>query len=55
MNPSTAPTAARQAVPPTIQPLPGHRDTQQNEAAPAIGERNPAHTDDSPHAILGYN
>lgn len=55
MNPSTASSPARQAVPPSIQPLPGDYDARQSQATPAASEHNPAHTDDSPHAILGYN
>ena len=55
MNNAIPATTAQQAVPPTIQPMPGYRDEPQNQAVPAINERNPAQTDDSPDAILGYN
>ena len=55
MNLSTASTAGQHAAPPSTQPTPGYHDERQNTAVPAAGERNPAQTDDSPAAILGYN
>jgi hypothetical protein len=55
MNNATPKTAAQQAIPATAQPMPGYLAEPQNQAVPANGERNPAQTDDSPDAILGYN
>jgi len=55
MNPSTASTASQHVVPSASQPTPGYRDERQHLAAPSMVERNPAQTDDSPDAILGYN
>ncbi|MCG2576364.1 hypothetical protein LZ012_05085 [Dechloromonas sp. XY25] len=55
MNPSTASTASQHAAPPSGQPTPVYRDERQSPAVPASVERNPAQTDDSPAAILGYN
>jgi hypothetical protein len=54
MNPSTASTASQHAAP-TGQSAPVYRDERQSPAVPTTAGRNPAQTDDSPAAILGYN
>lgn len=59
MNPSTTSTSslhtAQHAAPSTSQATPPRRDELQAVAMPTMDERNPAQTDDSPDAILGYN
>ncbi|WP_434513904.1 hypothetical protein AB6Q56_15130 [Dechloromonas sp. ARDL1] len=40
---------------PSSQPVAPARDEPERSAGPASGGRNPAQTDDSPVAILGYN
>lgn len=59
MNPSTASTSplhtAQHAAPSASQVTPPRRDELLAVAAPTMNERNPAQTDDSPDAILGYN
>ncbi len=41
---------------PSSQPVaPARRDEPERSTGPASGGRNPAQTDDSPAAILGYN
>ncbi len=53
MNPAIPATPRQPAAPSDQLPAQGERDDGAN--VPATGAPNPAQTDDSPDAILGYN
>lgn len=55
MNNAIPTTTALHAAPRAPQPTTASGNEPQHQAEPASGERNPAQTDDSPDAILGYN
>lgn len=55
MNHAIPATAGQSAAPSDKLPAAGYRDAREEATGPAAGERNPAQTDDSPDAILGYN